>query len=110
MLIGLLKYLHKGPKVFKEKEEKPFDELFKMPTRKEIEEKAKQLLKRHFKVEDEEIEQVDEDDDENTDAESQIMKAMKNAPTQDLASTESDLVRRVWWRASFKVKGFTKIK
>ena len=76
-LIGVLKYLHKGPVVFKEKHE---DKLFKMPTRKEVEEKIKQILKKNFKIEDEETEQAEnKSGDENDDAESQILKAMQNA-------------------------------
>ena len=77
LLIGLLKYLQKGPNVFKEKHE---DKLFKMPTRKEVEEKAKKLLKKHFKVdEDGEIEQGDNNSEDDYDPESQIKKAMENA-------------------------------
>ena len=67
MLIGLLKYLHKGPKVFKEKEEKPYDELFKMPTRKEVEKKARELLIRLHKgaVEKDSAEENTREDTEN---------------------------------------------
>ena len=79
MLIGLLKYLHKGPKVFKEKEEKPYDELFKMPTRKEVEKKAKELLIKLHKNAAEKEPAAQESTSENTESGNEFGTQLKEA-------------------------------
>ena len=79
LLIGLLKYLHIGPKVFKEKSD---DKLFQMPARKDIVKKAKQLMiKLYHNAAEKEFEAEEsnaEISDTENEFESKMNLAMKN--------------------------------
>ena len=81
MLIGVLKYLQKGPKVFKEKSD---DELCAMPSRKDVVKKAKEIMMRIFsdaaqkESESQESTISDEMINSEQDLESKMRMAMQN--------------------------------
>ena len=81
LLIGLLKYLHDGPKAFNEK---PYNKSFKMPDRKDVEKKAKQILIKLYKKASEKETNVQDsssevDAENDNQFEAKLMAAMKNA-------------------------------
>ena len=87
VLIGLLKYLHEGPKVFKEKQS---DSLFAMPDRKDVEKKAKEILIRIYQNGSEKESDIqDVSSDEMSDSENDVGAKIKNAMRKSMAKPAS---------------------